>query len=297
MKVSVSIVLAIAVIAVSTSAPLIRGAQSFVPEAGLAFSLFIAAARMTCASLIMVGPAWVSRRGVTRKALLYTVLAGLFLGLHFGLWIGSLAFTSVAASVTLVTTNPLWVALIGTFLFGDRLSRRVWIGILVAVSGSVIIGLSDMGEAGTLPLLGDAMALLGAVTVSCTLILGKKAQALGAPTLFYIGVSNIVAALVLLPIAAVFGVEVAQVPIPVWFFVLAMALIPQMIGHGAIAWSLTKVSASLVALVVLFEPFVAGLLAWAIFDEVPGIMVLLGAVVVLSGVFVVLTDKAEKPRQ
>ena len=297
MKVPVSIVLAIAVIAVSTSAPLIRGAQSFVPEAGLAFSLFIAAARMTCASLIMVGPAWVSRRGVTRKALLYTVLAGLFLGLHFGLWIGSLAFTSVAASVTLVTTNPLWVALIGTFLFGDRLSRRVWIGILVAVSGSVIIGLSDMGEAGTLPLLGDAMALLGAVTVSCTLILGKKAQALGAPTLFYIGVSNIVAALVLLPIAAVFGVEVAQVPTPVWFFVLAMALIPQMIGHGAIAWSLTKVSASLVALVVLFEPFVAGLLAWAIFDEVPGIMVLVGAVVVLSGVFVVLTDRTEEPRQ
>jgi drug/metabolite transporter (DMT)-like permease len=219
MKVPVSMMLAVAVLAVSTSAPLIRGAQSLVPEGGLAFSLFLAAARMSIASLIMVGPTLVSRRGVTRKALLYTVLAGLFLGLHFGLWIGSLAFTSVAASVTLVTTNP---------------------------------------------------------------------------TLFYIGLSNIVAMLVLLPVAAIFGVEPTQVPTQVWIFVLAMALIPQMIGHGAIAWSLTKVSASLVALVVLFEPLVSGLLAWAIFEEVPGPMVLVGAIVVLSGVFVVLTDRLEQ---
>ena len=148
-----------------------------------------------------------------------------------------------------------------------------------------------------MPLVGDGLALLGAVAMSMTLLLGKRAQERGASTLVYVGVSNLVAAIILVPAALFAGANPLEMPLAVYGFVLAMALVPQLVGHGAIAWSLKFVSATTIALVVLLEPIVASVFAWLLFDEIPSSSVAIGALVVLAGVGLVVSERVQPRRQ
>ena len=91
-----------------------------------------------------------------------------------------------------------------------------------------------------------------------------------------------------------FSEPISQLPSGVWLFVLGMTVVPQIVGHGLIAWSLTKVSAAVVALVVLFEPLIAGWIAWLVFDETPSPAFFVGAVIVLFGVVLVVSNESNK---
>jgi drug/metabolite transporter (DMT)-like permease len=289
--------LGLAVLAVSTSAILVRFAQAEVVGVDPLFGLFLAATRMVMASLILGLPAWHHRKAFSRAGVGSAMAAGVAFGLHFALWLSSLSYTSVASSVTLVTTTPLWVAVIGTTFFGKRHGRWVWIGSITAVLGAMMIGLSDAHTLGRNELLGDALALSGAIAIAFAFLFGQAAQTMGLSTLHYMTLSTLVAATVLVPLAWMAGVAPAQMPATVYGFVFLMALVPQLVGHGAIAWSLAHVAPTLVALAILFEPVVAGLMAWVLFDEKPGSIVLIGAAVVLVGVAIVVRASKKTTRR
>ncbi|MEG4121553.1 EamA family transporter [Microcoleus sp. N9_B4] len=149
--------------AISTSSILIRLANFSAGAGGFGFSLVLAASRLTLSALILL-PAWrkiqwnALQPGVRR----YAAAAGLCLALHFALWITSLSYTSIAASTALVTTNPVWVALLSRFWFGEKLSKMSIAGITIALTGGMAIALGSAGaaHAGSSQLLRDFLLWL-----------------------------------------------------------------------------------------------------------------------------------------
>jgi drug/metabolite transporter (DMT)-like permease len=205
---------------------------------------------------------------------------------HFATWITSLSYTSIAASTTLVTTSPIWVALLSWFWQGEKPGRLTLIGIGIASAGSLLIGLGDADSTniGTNPLLGDGLALIGSVAASLYFLWGREAQQQGLSIGHYATVSYSVAAIALLPLPLLVGTAYTGYTFTTYIYMVLMALLPQLIGHTSLNWSVRWVSPTLVTLAILFEPVVSSLLGYWVFGEVPGPFVLLGAVVLLVGV-------------
>jgi drug/metabolite transporter (DMT)-like permease len=293
------------ILAVSTAAIFIRLAQ----REG-APSIVIAAARLTLATLILAPVALSRYRGelksLTRREWALAILSGLFLAIHFAAWITSLQFTSVASSVALVTTTPLWVALASPLLLHERTSRAAFIGLALALTGGVIIGLSDgctwqSGQLTCPPLrtffegqafAGDLLALLGAWMAAGYLLVGRKLRA-KMDLIPYIFLVYCISALVLIAIMVAMGASPFGYAPIVYLWFLLLALIPQLFGHSVFNWALKFVPASFVSVTLLGEPVGSTILAYFIFMEQPGWIKIGGAVLILVGIW--LAARTEQP--
>ncbi|MBO1351598.1 MAG: DMT family transporter [Hormoscilla sp. GUM202] len=286
----ITLVLAIAVLAISTSAIFSRLAFEAAGTRALGFSLVLAASRLTLAALILL-PTWgkVQLGQQSPRAILYAIAAGLFMAIHFPAWITSLGYTSIAASTTLVTTIPIWVSLLAWIWFREKITSTSATGIAIAIAGGILIGFGDAGsgDPGSNPLLGNFLALIGAWAASFYMLLGREAQRQGISLGGYIAVAYSTAALVLLPMPFLFGGSYAGHPPPVYLYILLMAILPQLVGHTGLNWALLWISPTSVALSALFEPVGASFLAYLLFGEIPTIQVFAGAVLLLAGVAVV----------
>jgi drug/metabolite transporter (DMT)-like permease len=140
----VTLILAVGVLTTSTSAILIRLALLAANRSGVGFSLFLAATRLLLATLLLL-PTWpqLRRSPASLQAYLWAIAAGICLAGHFATWISSLSFTSIAASATIVTTNPVWIALLSWFWFREKPSRLTTLGIAIALGGGVVIALGE----------------------------------------------------------------------------------------------------------------------------------------------------------
>jgi drug/metabolite transporter (DMT)-like permease len=282
----VAIVLVTGILAVSTAAVFIRLAIAATDTAGVQFSLFLAAARLVIASTVLL-PTWRTMQfnQLNRQGLGFAIAAGVCLAAHFAAWITSLTFTSIAASATLVTTNPIWVALISWVWFKEAPNRITALGIVIALmGGGLIASSSDSTAAASHPLLGNLLAIVGAIMASFYFLLGREAQQRGLSIGRYAAIAYTTGAFVLLPLPLLVGGHYLGYPATVYFYTLMMALAAQVIGHTAINWSVRWVSPTLVTLALLFEPVGASVLGYIVFEEAPSSLVLIGAVVVLIGV-------------
>lgn len=291
----VTFILTIGILSVSSTAIFIRLALESANNFGLEFSLFLAASRLIIASIVLV-PAWqtVVKNKVNRKAYYYAIAAGFSLALHFVCWITSLSFTSIAASTTLVTTNPIWVAFLSWFWFKEKLKKVTLLGIVIALLGGVFIALGSdtANNSYNQPMLGNSLALMGAFFVSFYLIFGKLSQQEGLRISSYSVIVYTTAALLLLPLPFIFGSGYTDYPNSVYFYVLLMAIFSQLIGHTSINWSVRYLSPTLLSLAILFEPIGASFLGFILFKEIPSFLVLIGAIVILLGVTIsVLTSQ------
>ncbi|MEY2831926.1 MAG: hypothetical protein RLZZ574_1184, partial [Cyanobacteriota bacterium] len=199
------LVVLIGIIGVSLAAIWVRLAVNSVVDTVMVdnqvgFSLFLAASRMILAAIILL-PTWKNLKlRVKPAAYYYAIAAGLCLAIHFATWITSLAYTSIAASTVLVTTNPIWVGLFSWWWYREKLGFWGVIGIAIALCGGVIIAIADSGNAGSYnsysnPILGDLLALIGAVMSSLYIIFGSQAQRQGLSTSSYIAIAYSTAAL------------------------------------------------------------------------------------------------------
>lgn len=292
------IILACGILAVSTAAILIRLSLAATEAPRVGFSLFLAATRLILAALILAPtyPSW-SQTRLTRQGLGYGAIAGVCLALHFAFWITSLAFTSIAASTSLVTTNPLWIALISWIWFQEKPTRLTLVGILVAVGGGILIGLSNPVSttySSDLFWLGNLLALLGSLMASLYLLSGRAAQNQGLSTSAYIAIAYSTGAIILLPLPLLWGQSYFNHPPVIYFYSLLMAIFPQLIGHTSFNWSLRFISPTVVSLVILLEPLGSTALGWIFLGEVPSNLVILGGLIVLMGVALGILGK-ERP--
>jgi drug/metabolite transporter (DMT)-like permease len=278
------LVLTIGILAVSTASIFIRYAQDAAP------SLVIAAWRLGLAGVVLTPIALTLRRHelrqLTRRDLALALLAGLFLALHFAAWITSLEYTSVASSVVLVTTTPLWVSLASPLLLRERVSREAWVGMGVALAGGIVIGLSDADNAGGAAknlLLGDFLALFGAWMAACYVVIGRRVRA-KVSLIGYTFVVYGMAALGLIGLMLAAGQSPVGYPPQTYLWFLLLALIPQLLGHSSFNWALRYLSASFTATALLGEPVGSIILAYFLLGEAPAAIQLGGAALILVGI-------------
>ena len=267
------------VLAVSTGAIFVRLATG-------APALVIAAYRVGLASAIIVPLAWFKVRAelqsLSRRELALAGLSGFFLALHFGTWISSLGYTSVANSVVLVNTNPLWVGLFTPLITGERIKPAVALGILISVAGGIIIGIGDFATGGE-ALLGDLLALAGSVCAAFYLLLGRNLRR-KLSLLAYICVCYASAAVILWLLVLILRLPVTGFSGSTYACFWAMALITQLIGHSSYNWALKWFSTSLIAVSLLGEPVGSTVMAYFLFDEGLTTAKVIGGVLILSAI-------------
>lgn len=282
-------VLAIGVLAVSIAAILIRFAQAEGLDA-----IGIAAYRLSFAALLLAPFAAHAGLGalgrLNRADRCKIAAAGACLALHFGAWISSLDYTSVASSVALVTCHPLWVALAGLWIYRERPGRKTLIGIALTIGGAALIFAADRRSGtGSNPMLGNMLAVLGAMSVAAYILIARATRAALA-TWSYVWLVYALAAL-LLAVAATIGGSFDQVPgVVALAWVLALAVGPQLIGHTAINWSARRIAPTLVSVAILGEPILAAALAWVFLGEEVTAMQCAGFGLTLSGIVLCALD-------
>jgi drug/metabolite transporter (DMT)-like permease len=275
--------LVIGIVAISFAAVLVRLAQGTGAPA-----LSIAAWRLVVSSVVLLPFAWATRReeirGLDRRELGLLALAGLFLGLHFAAWIGSLQYTSVASSVVLVSMGPVFVGL-GSWLFlHEKPSAQMGAGIALAAAGSIVISWGDLGQ-GQGQLFGDLLALAGAIMVAAYLMIGRTVRGQLSLTTFIALVYG-VAMGTLLAIVLVTGQPMTGFGREAWLWMLALGLVPQLVGHSTLNWALRYLSATFVAIIMLAEPIGSGILAFIILGETVTWTTAIGGTVVLTGIYI-----------
>ena len=294
----------VAVVAVSTSAILIR--WSAAPSVVKAFYrvLFTTAA---------IAPFALRNRGgfraVSRRDLGVAVVSGVALAVHFASFFESLEWTTVAASVTLITTQPVFVGVGAAVLLDERFSVGMAAGILVAMAGASVMSLGpfaadavstggDVGVAvstafagSTTQLYGNALALAGAALGAVYTLAGRSLRQ-RLSLVVYTFVVYAVCTVALGSIAVGTGASLSGYVRREWVLFVAMALVPGLVGHTVINWALKYVRSTVVSVSLLGEPVASTFFALVLLDEVPGVVTVLGAAVVLVGIAVTTRSRS-----
>lgn len=279
------------ILVVSTAAILIRVAQ-----AEGAPSLAIAALRLTIASAILVPFAWVRARSdaqqLSARDLWITLVSGACLALHFAAWITSLEFTSVASSTALVTTNPIWVGIGSVLLLRERVSRGMMAGISVAVFGTLVLLFSDVRAAegaGEHTLLGNVLALIGALSASAYLLIGRWLRhRLDLTT--YVAMVYGAASVLLTAATLVKGDALTGFTMTAYLCIAGLAIGPQLIGHTILNWSVRQMPATVVALSILGEPIGSSMLAIFLLGEAVAPVQGVAFLLILAGIYLAVRD-------
>lgn len=283
----------IGVLAVSASAIFVK--LSSAPSGVIAFyRLFF--------SVLIMAPLFFIKyaselRLITKRDWVYSIVAGIFLALHFILWFESLNYTSVASSTVLVTLQPLF-AFIGTYyLFKEKISGKAIVSGTLAILGSFIISWGDFRISGT-ALLGDMLALIACALITAYLLVGqtlRKRISLITYTFIIYGISTVT--------LLIYVIVVQEPLLPYekmdWVYFILLAIIPTLLGHTLFNWSLKWLSTSTISMAILFEPVGAAILAYYILNETVIWSQIIGGLVVITGISLFLLDerKIKKVKQ
>jgi drug/metabolite transporter (DMT)-like permease len=273
--------LGVAVVFISLSGPMI--AATAAPVLAIAFWRCLIGSGIT--GVWVIARRWSSLGALTRREIRLTVIAGVFLGLHFATWIPSLTLTTIAASTALVATQPIWAALIARAT-GVRISSRVWIGIAIAFSGVIVLTGVDL-SVDPAHLWGDALALVGAVFSAAYVSVAERVRkTVDTSTMTF--VLYAVSAVTILPLVFIFGQQLVGFDAQAWALILAVTLGAQLLGHSMMTRVLSSTSATVVSLAILFEMPGATLVAAIWLGQVPPLALLPAAALILAGLVIVI---------
>ena len=291
-----TLVLSLGIVASSTASILIRFAQTEAP------SLVIAAYRLGLATMILIPVLFHRNRSelkaMTQREIYLTLAAGGLLAVHFATWITSLEYTTVTSSVVLVQTSPLFVALLSPLLLRESLTRFTIFGLTLALIGGLIVGLSDVCEwvggiqcppltdflHGT-AIKGDLLAIMGAVAVAGYLLIGRHLRS-SVTLIPYITLTYGAAAAVLIIMMLMAGQNPFGYSPQTYLWFILLALLPQLFAHTTYNWALRYLPAAVVSTSLLGEPVSSTILAFFILSEIPTMLRLGGAAIILVGIAV-----------
>ena len=212
------------------------------------------------------------------------LIAGCALALHFAFWIASLRYTSVAVSVLLVNTSPALVAVYSHFSLRERLTRRGITGLSLALSGSLVLVWDDLSRLGDWR--GATLALLGAVMLGVYLLSGRTIRQTRS-LIHYVYPTYVIAAAVLGILVLLSGYSLTGFSTRTYIFLFLLGLVPQSLGHTSYNWALEHLSATTISTLILAEPVLATILAWWLLGEEVGPVIIVGAVLVGAGIYLV----------
>ena len=275
--------LAVGVVAASISAILIRYADGAHP---LAISFWRSA--LGCIALAPFARSGLRRAGA--REIRVATMAGAFLAIHFGTWIWSVRMTSVAASVLLVSTTPIFVALLSRWLLDERLRSAGWLGIAIAMGGVAAIAGAAGNEGSSLD--GNLLALVGGAAAAGYALGGRDALK-RLDIIEYAVLAYGAAAILLLGACLVTGTDLVGYPGDTWWAILGIVIGPQLMGHTLINWSLRDIDATTVSVTMLAEPVIATMLAFLLLSETPSAWIYPGGLAILVGIGIVTWTRRE----
>lgn len=282
-----TILLLISIIAISLAAILVK--LSNAPSSVISMN------RMFIAVILLIPFASKYRKDITNlhfKDLLYLVLSGLFLALHFGLWFGSLKLTTVASSTVILSLQPI-VAIIASFLFyKEKISFKVFCTILISFIGVVIVSWGDFKLTDFTAMVGNLLSLLSVISIVCYLMIGKNAMVKLTHWIYSI-IVFFFAGIFLLIYNLITHATLVNYPMKEWLLFISLAIFPT-IAHVIFNYLLNLVSPTTISMSMLLEPVGASLLAIFILNEYLDYIQLLGIVIVLVGVYLFLKVQKTK---
>jgi drug/metabolite transporter (DMT)-like permease len=280
------VLLGTGIAAASTSAILIRYATTADP---LAISFW----RCAVGAAVLFPFARVHLARLDRASFRLPAIAGAFLAVHFASWITSLGLTTVASSVLLVSASPIFVALAARLLFRERLAALGWVGLVLALAGTALIGGTGFGGSS---LQGNGLALLGGATAGGYALAGQLARRrLGI--LEYAVITYSAAAAILLVACLVSGEALFGYDAQTWWAIAGLIVGPQLLGHTVINLVLSDLDATTVTVAIMGEPIIAITLAFFLFTEVPSWTVYPGGAAILAGIYLVSSARRTAPLQ
>jgi drug/metabolite transporter (DMT)-like permease len=264
-------------ISVSTSAILVKWANA--PASVIAFyRLFFTVLFMTPFFMKYVS----ELKMISKRDWIFSIISGVLLAFHFILWFESLNYTSVTSSVVLVTLQPLFAFIGGYVFFKERLTAGAFLSALLAIVGSMIISWGDFRISGK-ALFGDMLALLACAMVTGYWLFGqelRKRLSLMTYTYIVYGISSLTLFLYVLafqfPLFSYRKID--------WICFILLAIVPTLLGHSLMNWSVKWVSAATISMSILFEPVGASILAYFLLGEVIQPSQLVGGIFILTGI-------------
>ena len=256
-------------------------------------AIMIATYRLCIASVILLVFSriqGVSFRTVSRRDMVLSLAGGVFLGLHFIFWTTSLKYTSVASSVVLVTTNPIFVGIFSWLFLKEKQYAEIIAGTILCLLGSVVIAAGDSGLHSLIlldkkALTGDVLALMGAVMGSAYLLTGSRVRE-RLDILTYITIVFTASALFLIGTSFVMGISPAGYRPSSYMYMVLLAVIPQLVGHTSINWALEHLRAGMIAISILGEAIGATILAYLFFGETVSTFQVAGMVLIFAAIII-----------
>ena len=274
----------VAIVAVSTSGPLM--AATAAPALAIAFwrNGMATSALLPWTLLRNRG----ELRGLTRRQRALAVVAGALLAVHFATWVPSLTYTSVASATALVSTQPIWAALLAA-RGGARIAPVAWAGIVVAVCGAGVLTGADV-HASARALGGDLLALIGGVFAAGYMVAGSAVRR-HVSTATYTTVCYATTALLLLGCCVIGGAALTGYSSGAWWRLVAVTVGAQFLGHSLFNQVLRRVSPTMVSLAILFEVPGAALIAAIWLHQRPHAAAVPGLVLLLVGIGLVVAAR------
>lgn len=283
----VYLVLLAGMISVSFAPILVRTAQA----EGVS-SVLVAGSRLFLAA-VLVTPLVLMRhmntlRGLSINDLRLATVAGVFLAIHFLSWVVSLEYTSVLISTVIVTSSPIWVAIMEAFLLRTKPPALVIVGLVIAIAGGILISLSgsntpDQAQHFSANMFGAFLSLIGALCMPVYLIIGRKLGS-AIPIIPYIWMVYGCAGIILMIVTIASGTPLTGYSSNALLAIAGMVLFPQLIGHTSLNYAVKFMPATIVSTVTQMEPIGSSILAFLIFAELPLPLQIAGSIIILSGV-------------
>lgn len=282
MNIKINLVLVVALLAVSTSSVMAR----FLPEVS---SIVIALWRLVFASFaVWLYSFFKPQNKIKKQNIISFVLSGFFLGLHFICFYQAVKLTSIANATLLGITAPMFTLLIEHFVFKRKFKKIVFIGFAVALFGTLMItgfsaSTTDSAE------IGKLYGLSAALCIAVVYLLANKIRA-ETSTVSYTRLLYLIAALFLFVIASTNGENIFELNKSDYLWLLALGLIPTILGHSLLYYGIKFTSPTIIASVPLGEPVIASVLAWMIFLEKVPFITLAGGILILFGVYLIIVN-------
>lgn len=223
-------------------------------------------------------------RKISRRQLVGSIMAGIFLFLHFLTFFIGVGKTTVASAMVLTCLHPVIILLITTLFFKEKTNIKIVTGVIIALLGGAIVGGGDYAIAGE-ALIGDLLCFLSAVMLSLYLISGQKmGKGLNITVYITIVFSCCCASFgfgMIVSSTPFFGYEKESM---VW--VVALALICQVLGHGLFNWTLRYISPLYLATSETVEVIYSSIVAYLIFKEIPTGIQYIGGSITIIGILI-----------
>lgn len=272
-----------ATFAISTS-PILARILSDVPAVGISFW------RMAIGAIIL----WLYSKikptaSLSTKNRNYTILGGIFLGIHFQFFFESIKLTTIANATFLGTLAPLFTLFLEKFWLKRRIQKNMIFALAIIFTGSIII-VSDQFDSSSNYSLGNLYALICSFWIALAFMISENVRK-EAGTVAFSRLLFAAAAITLMIISLYTGESLIGYSRMDYFGLFLLGLIPTVFGHSTFYFALRYIQPTIVASFPLGEPIIASVIAYFLFSEAVGMAIVFGGALTITGLFILVKLK------